>query len=308
LHSQRGAKKQTKNNLWSLVAVATKREVRAMIENATILEGKGRQRKKGLVDTVIGLNRRFCRRLTPTHVHETNVFGMYRKLAIILLSHPEITRVLDCGAGKAWHFPEHYKRWYGIELIGVDIDADEMAHNAALDEKIACDVTESIPIASDSIDLVMVSSGIEHFRNNERFLTNVYALLRPGGYLLAQFPGRYAPFAIANRIFPSWLTEQLLKYGMQDAGELGFTAYYDRTHYTAFATMAKEAGFIISYHVPGYYSSSYAECFFPLWLCSYIYDIMRFGCGVRNLASYNLFVLQKPGSAASDAMQFYTWQ
>ena len=264
-------------------------------------------RSWNLLRLVLDSNRRLCRRLTPNHVHEANVFGMYRKLGAVLLSHPEVTRVLDCGAGKAWHFPSHYKSWYDIHLIGADIDSAEMAHNTALDEKIACDVTEKIPVPPGSVDLIMVHSGIEHFRDNRAFLENAFASLRPGGYLLAQFPGRYAPFAIANRILPRGLTKRLLKYGMHDSDELGFTAYYDRTHYSGFVSMAEDVGFDVTYHLPGFYSSSYAEFFFPLWICSYIYDTLRFGLGLKNLASYNLFVLQKTNLADSESFQLYAW-
>jgi SAM-dependent methyltransferase len=260
-----------------------------------------------MLTTFIDWNRRLCRRFTPTHIHEANVFGMYRKLGVVLLSHPEVTHVLDCGAGKAWHFPIYYKRWYKIHLVGVDIDASEMTHNEALDEKIECDVTDTIPVPSGSIDLIMISSGIEHFQDNRAFLQNAYATLRPGGYLLAQFPGRYAPFAIANRILPSWTKQQLLKFGMQDSEELGFPAYYDRTHYSGFSLIAEEVGFHVVYHAPGYYSSSYAEFFFPLWVLSYVYDIFRFATGLRDLASYNLFILQKPLGAESDSFRLYAW-
>src|SRR5262249_16192327 len=163
-----------------------------------------------LASSFIEFNRILCRRLTPTHVHETNVFGVYRKLGALLLSHPEVHRVLDCGAGKRWHFPSYYKRWYGIHLIGVDIDAHETKDNPDLDEAFVCDVTDRLPLPAECIDLVMVSSGIEHFGDNRAFLRNAYACLRPGGFLLAQFPGRYAPFAILNRLLPPRAASSLI--------------------------------------------------------------------------------------------------
>jgi SAM-dependent methyltransferase len=265
--------------------------------------------RTGAVRAFVDLNRRLCRRLTPTHVHEANVFGVYRKLGALLLSHPEVTRVLDCGAGKSWHFPSHYKEWYDIHLIGADIDGGEMEHNADLDETVACDVTDHIPVATASIDLVTVSSGIEHFSDNRAFLRNAYDCLRPGGFLLAQFPGRYAPFAIANRLLPRRMTRSLIDLSMREnAEDLGFTAYYDRTHYSAFRAMATSAGFDVVYYSPGFYSSSYADFFLPLWICSYAYDVMRFGLGVKNLASYNLFLLQRPGGPPSEgAFRLYAW-
>ncbi|HLH93092.1 MAG TPA: class I SAM-dependent methyltransferase [Xanthobacteraceae bacterium] len=262
-----------------------------------------------LASNFIEINRILCRRLTPAHVHEANVFGVYRKLGTMLLSHPQIHRVLDCGAGKRWHFPSYYKRWYDIHLIGIDIDAHEMETNRDLDEKLVCDVTDQIPVTPECIDLVLASSGVEHFSDNEAFLRNAYGCLRPGGFLLAQFPGRYAPFAIVNRLVPTRLARFLINLSMKnDAIDLGFPAHYDRTHYSAFSALAEKAGFECLYYSPGFYSSSYAEFLLPLWLLSYTYDALRFFIGSKNLASYNLFLLQKPPRAVDpEPLRFHAW-
>ena len=261
-----------------------------------------------LLSLIINFNRRLCERLTPIHVHEANVFGVYRKIGCLLLSHPSVKRVVDCGAGKSWHFPGYYKHWYDIHLIGLDIDPKEMEENEDLDEAIICDVSDTIPISPELIDLIMVYSGVEHFHNTEYFLKNAYNALRPNGFLIAQFPGRYAPFAIINRMLPQKISRAWLKVSMRNASLLGFTAHYDRTHYSAFSKIARRAGFKIIYYSPGYYSSFYADCFFPLWLLSYIYDTLRFALGIKNLASYNLFVLQKPGiTSDTEPFRLYAW-
>lgn len=255
----------------------------------------------------VDANRRFSRRLTPRHVHEANIFGVYRKLGALVLSHPQVSRVVDCGAGAQWHFPSYYKKWYNVDLVGLDIDANEMVGNGDLDEKYVCDVSTDIPLPSGSIDLCMASSGVEHFTDNQAFLRNSFRILRDGGFLLAQFPGRYAPFAIVNRLLPKSLRTSLLRASMGEGADvLGFEAHYDRTDYASFAAMAKDAGFEVVYYSPGYYSSSYADFFFPLWVLSYAYDIMRFAVGIKTLASYNLFLLQKPGDQ-KEPFQLYAW-
>jgi SAM-dependent methyltransferase len=255
------------------------------------------------------LNQKLARRITPPHVHEANVFGTYWKIGAMLLSHPNVRKVVDVGAGKKWNFPGHYKAWYGIELIGIDIDADEMMPNQLLDQKIVCDAVEEIPLPPNSVDLVMINSGIEHFANNEKFLQNAYSILRPGGYLLAQFPGRFSPFAIINRMLPQRISRKLLDKFTDSPGELGFKAIYDRTNYSSFKQIISNTGFKEAYYVPGFYSSYYFEFFMPFYLISYLYDSARFSLGARNLASYNLWVLQKPGESedCEANFRFYAW-
>ncbi|MGJ4951792.1 class I SAM-dependent methyltransferase [Bradyrhizobium sp. HKCCYLS20291] len=255
------------------------------------------------------LNRRLSRAITPDHYHEANVFAAYHKIGAILLSHPETRTVLDVGAGKQWHFPHHYKGWHGIRLIGLDIDGDEMAGNPLLDEKIEGDACEGIAVAPGSVDLVMISSGIEHFSDNQRFLDNAFAALRPGGYLIAQFPGRYAPFAVVNRLLPKAVTKKLLKTSMGETAEhLGFTAHYDRTNYSAFRNMVCQSGFQTVYHLPGYSSSTYLEFFVPFYLASYLYDSVLHAVGLRDLAAYNLWVLRKPGGDDLPEFKLYAWK
>jgi SAM-dependent methyltransferase len=248
-----------------------------------------------ILQNVFEYNRRLSRFCTPKYVQDANAFGFYGKIGTMLLSHPRVTRVLDCGAGKRWHFPSHYKIWYGIDLVGLDIDAAEMVDNKDLNSWVECDVTKEIPVEPNSVDLIMAYSGIEHFNDNEAFLKQAYSALRPGGFLLAQFPSRFAPFAIVNRLLPKRAAAKLLNWSMREyADRLGFSAHYDRTNYTAFFKLVKSIGFDELYYYPGYYSSTYAEFLFPVWIASYSYDILRFALGFKNIASYNLFVLQKP--------------
>jgi SAM-dependent methyltransferase len=141
-----------------------------------------------VLDRFIAVNKRVAEIITPNHVHEANVFGVYRKLGTILMSHPRLSTVVDVGAGKSWQFPSHYKEWFNIRLIGLDIDASEMSDNELLDDKIECDVVSHIPLEPGSVDLFMIHSGIEHFRDNERAPRNLFQVLRPGGFILAQFP------------------------------------------------------------------------------------------------------------------------
>jgi SAM-dependent methyltransferase len=242
----------------------------------------------------VSANRRLSRRLTPSHWIHANNFSMYRKCGMILLAQPELKRVADVGAGKSWMFPADMKERFGVHLIGLEIDEDELRQNTVVDEKIVCDVTKSIPV--EGIDLITAYSGVEHFRDNQAFLHNAHRALVPGGYLIAQFPSSLAPFALLNRVLPRRVARGLVHELVPgSAGECGFKAYYNGTRYSLFKKMAENAGFEVDYYYPTYFSSDYFGFFVPLYLLSTLYDLIRFGLGVRDLSSYNLFVLRKPG-------------
>jgi SAM-dependent methyltransferase len=226
----------------------------------------------------------------------------------MLMSHPRISTVVDVGAGKSWQFPQYYKEWFNIRLIGLDIDAAEMSHNVSLDDKIEGDVVNNIPVEPGSIDLFMIHSGIEHFRDNELALRNLFQALRPGGYILAQFPNRYAPFAVANRLLPQSATKWLLHKFMSATTELGYPAYYNRTNYSSFRKTFSRVGFEEMYYVPGFFSSPYFGFFLPLFICWYTFDMLCFAIGIKNLASYNLWVLQRPGDSTEQPFRFYAWR
>jgi len=262
-----------------------------------------------VLERFFAANRRISQAITPRHIDEANVFGAFRKIGALLLSRPDVRTVVDVGAGKSWQFPRHYKRWYGIHLIGLDIDGAEMALNDALDEKIECDVCVEIPLPDNSADLCMVHSGIEHFPDNRKFLEDALRILRPGGCLVAQFPSRYAPFVIVNRLLPERISRWILDKTMGERARLlGFHARYDRTDFASFRRMFTAVGFEESYHLPGYSSSVYCEFFLPLFALSYMYDALTFTLGIRQLAAYNFWVLRKPAPGVEEEpLCLYAW-
>lgn len=247
-------------------------------------------------------NRRISWRLTPAYIREANTFAMYVKVAQLLLSRPDVETVVDVGAGRKWQFPAELKQHYGLKLIGIDVDADEIALNDELDESIVADAMTAWPVVPGSVDLVMCHSGVEHFADNRAFLSAAYTALRPGGYAVMQFPSPWAPFAILNRLLPTSLTRWLLHNLIPGSdGVLGFKAHYNRTRYAPFARLAQSEGLEIDYHYPGYFSADYFGFFVPLYFLAHGFDLFRFALGSRNLASYNLFVLRKPVAASGAA-------
>jgi SAM-dependent methyltransferase len=254
-----------------------------------------RREHDSLLASFVRLNQKISRTLTPAGIQENGVFAMYVKVASIILAQPQTKRVLDAGAGSSWSFPPIYKERFNLYLIGVDIDTDGMDRNPSLDERIVSDICRALPVPDGSIDLITAYSGVEHFPDNKAFLRNCFTALRPGGRVIAQFPSRYAPFVLINRLLPRYASQFLLKHLRPDAFDhIGYEAFYDRTNYSDFRKIAEEAGFEMEYAYFGYFNS-YCGFFVPLYIASMLFGLLRFAVGTKDFASYNLVVLRKPG-------------
>ena len=246
-------------------------------------------------------NIRVCQTITPRHLGEASAFAQFRAAVVTSVLDLAPQTVVDIGAGRTWHNHPELKRMAGFRLVGVDISMEEMAQNAALDESVACDVTQSIDLPPGTADLVTVRSGVEHFSDNEAFLRNLHALLRPGGRTLLVFPGPYAPFVLINRLLPTACARSLLRRLVPGSdGVLGFKAHYDRTSYRQFSRMAERTGFKVLRCSCSYYSSVYFRFFLPLYLASLLLDHLRHALAIKSLASFYLFILEKPAAAATD--------
>jgi SAM-dependent methyltransferase len=241
------------------------------------------------------LNFTLSDRLQPSHIEETHAYRQFVYHGTIALLEGGPKRVVDIGAGKAFQFGHILNQREDIYVIGLDIDAAEMAGNVALKEKIECDVCTELPVDDASIDVMLARATIEHLHDVSGFLNLAYRKLRPGGKLIVTFPGRWAFFAILNQILPTQITHQLLHWFVPHSeGDLGFRAYYDHATYTRFSRAAHAAGFTELVGYPSYYGTGYFRFFTPLFLVVYILDSFRVLIGHRSLASYYTFVVMKP--------------
>lgn len=109
------------------------------------------------------------------------------------------------------------------------------------------------------------------------------------------FPCRWAPFAIVNRILPSWITSRLIQWTGIAAGEaLGFRAYYDHCTPWQFEWLLWGQGFIVFKHELSYNSAHYVKWCRPLYLAYRLYERVCQALRLRGLCSYCLSVSRVP--------------
>ena len=77
----------------------------------------------------------------------------------------------------------------GAQVVGLDISTGETPQGLTL---IVADAL-ALPVGSDTFDVVICASLIEHIVQPERLLMNLYRVTRPGGIVYLGFPPFYSP-------------------------------------------------------------------------------------------------------------------
>jgi SAM-dependent methyltransferase len=108
-------------------------------------------------------------------------------------------RVLDLGCGFGGRTIE-FQRRFSCPTLGLEIDeriaslAQRFARSVdATGVNFIAAVGESIPLASDSVDLILSYDVLEHVEFPERVLAECFRILRPGGLACLVFPPYYHP-------------------------------------------------------------------------------------------------------------------
>jgi SAM-dependent methyltransferase len=150
-------------------------------------------------------------------------------------------KILDVGSGRLpCRKPE--LRLSNCHYVGLDISAAELAaaESGSYDECVVADIAG--PRNEELVgqfDLVVSFQVLEHVRPLDQALNNMHAYLRPGGRLVAQMSGTFAPFSLLGKIMPQrpkvWLLSNLLD---REPAEI-FPAHYDRCYASALRILTR---------------------------------------------------------------------
>jgi SAM-dependent methyltransferase len=150
----------------------------------------------------------------------------------------------------------------GVRYSVLDISEQELAKASDRYHRILADVTGDLPDShTSSFDLVFSRMLAEHVRDPQRFHSNVYKLLKSGGYAVHFFPTLYSPPFVANLLMPERLSDWLvcrLQPTRERTGIFGkFPAYYRWCRGPTAASMRRftSMGFEIEHYI-GFFGHS----------------------------------------------------
>jgi 2-polyprenyl-6-hydroxyphenyl methylase/3-demethylubiquinone-9 3-methyltransferase len=138
--------------------------------------------------------------------------------------------ILDIGGGRHPAIAAQ-ERPDGTTYIGLDPDPHELdaAPPGSYDRKIVGGAEQLVPDLIGTVDLVVSWQVFEHVRSLEAVLVNCREYLAPTGAVVSLFSGRWAAFAVVNRMLPNrWgfpIVDRLARRSAR--GKPIFPAYYD---------------------------------------------------------------------------------
>jgi SAM-dependent methyltransferase len=200
-------------------------------------------------------------------------------------------RVLDVGAGRRPTIPPD-QRPAGTHYVGLDASGSELEQAAdGYDDVVIADIELPVSALVDQFDLIVSFDVLEHVGNLDAAIENLHRYLKPGGRLVAQFSGRYAAFAIANRVLPAPLVRRLVARIMHRPAETVFAAHYDRCYHSQLVRLL--APFTSSEVVCHYRGCEYFQFFAPALAVYAAYEEWAARGPHRNLATHYLVVADR---------------
>ena len=176
--------------------------------------------------------------------------------------------ILDVGSGRSPAIPVDL-RPPDCRYVGLDISARELAAApvGSYDEAVVADLLEPPPELAGRFDLVVSWQVLEHVDSLVVALDAIHGCLRSGGHLAALLSGRWALFAVANRLIPRRIGVRLMGATLERDPETVFPARYDRA--TMSGITAALRGWTEAEIVPRYRGAGYL-CAFPRLQALYV--------------------------------------
>jgi SAM-dependent methyltransferase len=110
---------------------------------------------------------------------------------------PAGSTVLDLMSSWRSHWPAGHSRQ---KLVGLGLNAEEMADNPDLDEYVVHNVNEDpvLPFAGEAFDAVVITVSVQYLTRPIETFRQVNRILRPGGRFIVSFSNRMFPTKAVN--------------------------------------------------------------------------------------------------------------
>jgi len=187
--------------------------------------------------------------------------------------------VVDLGAGRGGQF-ESQKNPFVQQLqifkgrckkiIGIDVD-EAVLSNKYMDETIVYEASSKLPFEDNSIDVIYSDWVLEHIENPKEFVSEVFRVLKPGGWFCAKTPNKWGVIGIAGSLIPNSLHNKVISvlqpdrkdedifptfHRMNSIGQI--KRHFSRSSWFNFSFVdGQEVGYFSNYLIPAWFCAVY---------------------------------------------------
>lgn len=202
--------------------------------------------------------------------------------------------IYDVGGGKRPYLTAEAKQALGARVVGIDIDAGELAQAPAgtYDRAVTADIAAYA--GEGDADLVICQTVLEHVRDTDRSVAALASILKPGGEALVFVPCRNALFARLNLLLPERVKQTVLFAIYPESRQSqGFPSHYQDCTPSALSRLARRHG-LEEVERTTYWSSAYFHAFVPAYVLWRLWLIVAKSLGREDCCETFSFVLRKP--------------
>lgn len=122
------------------------------------------------------------------HSFQQTVNQVYSSPSRLMAPNPRAVLV-DCGCNNGDYSLNLAQTLRTSRIYGLEVN-HELARTAEANgvKVIRADVNDAIPLTTDSVDVLTAFNVIEHLVETQRFIGEIYRVLRPGGYTIINTP------------------------------------------------------------------------------------------------------------------------
>lgn len=122
-------------------------------------------------------------------------------------------------------------------------------------------------------DLIISMTLLEHVRNNDASITQMYKALRPGGYTIHYLPSKYHPYSLALRIVgPKWQRRLVKTLRPWAVDVTGYPAFFDRSSPNEMRKLFNCKGFEYVETISFFRANDYFRFFFPFYIATSLWE------------------------------------
>jgi len=116
-------------------------------------------------------------------------------------------------------------------------------------------------------DMVISMALLEHVRDNDASVTQMYEALKPSGYAIHYLPSKYHPYAIILRLVsPKWQVRLIKTLRPWAVETTGYPAFFDRSSPMEMRTLFNCKGFQSVETMSFFRANDYFRFFVPLYM------------------------------------------